>query len=90
MTSVISLCAHTADLHQVSRAEETERLFVVATEFLHDFVTRIFEYVSPQGFHSVVLPGMRLAVGTVTGQAGLHSCLLVANVADHLLFPVFK
>lgn len=55
-----------------------------------NFLTHIFECVSLQGFHCVVLPGIILAVGTVTGQADLHGWSLAANVTDHFLFSAVK
>lgn len=58
------------------------------TPFSLDFTAHIYELMSIQGIHFVVLPAILLTEGNAAGQAGLHSSSFATNVTDHL--SVFK
>lgn len=90
MSSVISSGTNTTNLHLISPAVENRRIVVMQTAFPLDFSTHIFHCVSALGGHCVVIPSVRLTVGSVTGQADLHSCGLMTNVTEKIMFSVFK
>lgn len=88
MSPVFPLCTNAANRHLISPAEEIQRLFIMKTQFSLDFTAHIYELMSIQGIHFVVLPAILLTEGNVAGQAGLHSSNFATNVTDHL--SVFK
>lgn len=88
MSPVFPLCTNAANRHLISPAEEIQRLLIMKTPFSLDFTAHIYELMSIQGIHFVVLPAILLTEGNVAGQAGLHSSNFATNVTDHL--SVFK
>lgn len=84
MSPVFPLCTNAANRHLISPAEEIQRLFIMKTPFSLDVTAHIYELMSIQGIHFVVLPAILLTEGNVAGQAGLHSSNFATNVTDHL------